>query len=92
MPEITVTLETGYEKVSPTNQFRLEYPPLYHQQRTYDALKANDLVINTYNTGTGKTRAALLRLFDVKNEFKRSCHQYLQHGDRENSCCVAPAF
>ena len=68
MPEITVTLEAGYEKVSPTNQFRLEYPPLYHQQRTYDALKANDLVINTYNTGTGKTRAALLRLFDVKNE------------------------
>ena len=68
MPEITVTLEAGYEKVSPTNQFGLEYPPLYHQQRTYDALKANDLVINTYNTGTGKTRASLLRLFDVKNE------------------------
>lgn len=68
MPEITVTLEAGYEKVSPTNQFELEYPPLYHQQRTYNALKANDLVINTYNTGTGKTRAALLRLFDLKNE------------------------
>ena len=68
MPEITVTLNAGYEKVSPTNQFGLEYPPLYHQQRTYDALKANDLVINTYNTGTGKTRASLLRLFDLKNE------------------------
>ena len=69
MPEITVTLEAGYEKVSPTNRFvRLKYPPLYHQQRTYDALKTNDLVINTYNTGTGKTRASLLRLFDLKNE------------------------
>ena len=33
----------------------------------YDALKANDFVINTYNTGTGKTRAALLWLFDLKN-------------------------
>ena len=68
MPEITVTLNAGYEKVNPTNQFGLKHPPLYHQQRTYDALKANDLVINTYNTGTGKTRAALLRLFDVKHE------------------------
>ena len=68
MPEMTVTLEAGYEKVNPTNQFTLEYPPLYHQQRTYDTLKTNDLVINTYNTGTGKTRAALLRLFDVKDE------------------------
>ncbi len=68
MPEITVRLEAGYEKVSPTNQFDLKYPPLYHQQRTYDALKANDLVINTYNTGTGKTRAALLRVCDLENE------------------------
>ena len=68
MPEITVALEAGYEKVNPTNQFGLEYPPLYHQQRTFDALKTNDLVINTYNTGTGKTHASLLRLFDLKNE------------------------
>ena len=68
MPEITVTLNAGYEKINPTNQFDLEYPPLYHQQRTYDALKVNNLVINTYNTGTGKTRASLLRLFDLKNE------------------------
>lgn len=68
MPEITVTLNAGYEKVNPTNEFGLKYPPLYHQQRTYDELKENDLVINTYNTGTGKTQASLLRLFDVKNE------------------------
>lgn len=68
MSEITVMLGAGYEKVSPKNQFELKYPPLYHQQRTYDALKANEIVINTYNTGTGKTRASLLRLFDLENE------------------------
>lgn len=68
MPEITVTLNAGYEKVNPTNEFGLKYPPLYHQKLTYDELKTNDLVINTYNTGTGKTQASLLRLFDLKNE------------------------
>ncbi len=68
MPEITVTLNAGYEKISPTNPLGLRLPPLYHQQRTYEALKTNDLVINTYNTGTGKTRASLLKLFDLKDE------------------------
>ena len=68
MSEITINLNAGYEKISPTNEFDLTHPQLYHQQRTYDALKTNDLVINTYNTGTGKTRASLLRLFDAKNE------------------------
>ncbi len=68
MSEITVTLNAGYEKVNPTNEFGLKYPPLYHQQRTYDELKENDLVINTYNTGTGKTKASLLRLFDLKDD------------------------
>ena len=68
MSEITIHLNAGYEKINPTNEFDLKHPPLYHQQRTYDALKTNDLVINTYNTGTGKTRAALLRLFDLGNE------------------------
>ncbi len=68
MPEITVTLNAGHEKVSPTNPLGLEHSPLYHQQRTYEALKTNDLVINTYNTGTGKTRASLLRLFDLEGE------------------------
>ena len=68
MPEITVTLKAGYEKINPINEFDLKYPPLYHQQRTYDELKANDLVINTYNTGTGKTKASLLQLFDLKDE------------------------
>lgn len=68
MSEITINLNAGYEKISPTNQFDLKHPPLYHQQRTHDALKTNDLVINTYNTGTGKTRASLLRLFDLETE------------------------
>lgn len=68
MSEITINLNAGYEKISPTNEFGLKHPPLYHQQRTYNALETNDLVINTYNTGTGKTRASLLRLFDLKNE------------------------
>ena len=68
MPEITVTLNAGYEKISPTNPLELEHSPLYHQQRTYEALKTNALVINTYNTGTGKTLASLLRLFDLEDE------------------------
>ena len=68
MPEITITLNAGYEKISPTNPFGLTPPLLYHQQRTHDALKTNELVINTYNTGTGKTRASLLRLFDLEGE------------------------
>lgn len=68
MSDITINLNADYEKISPTNEFDLKHPPLYHQQRTYDALKTNDFVINTYNTGTGKTRASLLRLFDLKNQ------------------------
>jgi len=68
MSKITIHLNAGYEKISPTNALDLKHPPLYHQQRTYDALRTQDLVINTYNTGTGKTRAALLRLFDMKDE------------------------
>lgn len=50
----------------------VDYPPSYHdssgrgllehQVRTYQALEQTPLVMNTYPTGTGKTRAALLRL------------------------------
>ena len=68
MPEKTVTLNAAYEKISPTNPLGLRFPPLYHQQRTYEALRTNDLVINTYSTGTGKTRASLLKLFDLEGE------------------------
>src|SRR5436305_11887236 len=34
--------------------------PLYHQWRTYKSEAA--IIVNTHNTGTGKTKAALLRL------------------------------
>ncbi len=68
MPEITVTLNAGYEKISPTNPLGLKFTPLYHQQRTYEALKTRELVINTYNTGTGKTHASLLQLFGLEGE------------------------
>ena len=35
--------------------------PLYHQWHTYNAGRKS-IIVNTYNTGTGKTKAALLRL------------------------------
>lgn len=44
--------------------------PLYHQMRTLDALRTHDLVMNTYNTGTGKTLASLIYLFDLKDADK----------------------
>ncbi|GAB4212833.1 MAG: hypothetical protein OHK0022_49180 [Roseiflexaceae bacterium] len=37
---------------------------LFHQVRTVLALREHELVVNTYNTGTGKTRAALLWLLE----------------------------
>ncbi len=46
-------------------------PPLYHQWRTYQA-KSADIIVNSYNTGTGKTKAALLRLLDLDEEYKKS--------------------
>jgi len=40
--------------------------PLAHQLRTADALRAGQqVVINTHNTGTGKTKAALLHLHEL---------------------------
>src|SRR6266568_3177197 len=46
-------------------------PPLYHQWRTYQA-KSADIIVNSYNTGTGKAKAALLRLLDLDEEYKKS--------------------
>src|SRR5229473_427099 len=67
MSPIRLTLEPQYEhrwsgeNPSPaTFQTELGQFPLYHQWRTYNATEP--LIINTYNTGTGKTKAALLRL------------------------------
>jgi len=62
---VTVTLHEQFEKLSLHNPWGLLMPPLYHQWRTAEALREFDLVANTYNTGTGKTTAALLHLFDA---------------------------
>jgi len=62
---ITIHLLPHAEKLAPKNPLRLERQPLYHQQRTLEALQKHDLVVNTYNTGTGKTVASLLNLFEL---------------------------
>jgi CRISPR-associated endonuclease/helicase Cas3 len=59
---ITLTLLPHAEKLAPDNPLGLARWPLYHQMRTYDALGDHPLVVNSYDTGTGKTRAALLGL------------------------------
>lgn len=44
--------------------------PLYHQWRTYQELhNGANLLVNSYNTGTGKTKAALLRLLDLSEDY-----------------------
>ncbi len=66
----TILLEADREKVVSENPWGLPFPPLYHQLRTVEALRTHDLVINTYNTGTGKTLASLLYLFDLNRQGK----------------------
>jgi len=61
----TILLREHHEKLSQENPWSLTPPPLYHQWRTVEALRDHDLVVNTYNTGTGKTTAALLRLLEA---------------------------
>lgn len=61
----TITLLPHAEKLAPDGALpEFQHPTrlLYHQARTYEALIATPLVMNTYPTGTGKTIAALLRL------------------------------
>ncbi|HFD40725.1 MAG TPA: type I-D CRISPR-associated helicase Cas3' [Anaerolineae bacterium] len=64
------TLLPQTEKLAPDNPWNLKPPPLYHQLRTVEALRDHDLVVNTYNTGTGKTVASLLHLFDLDQSGK----------------------
>lgn len=59
---ITVNLLSHAEKLAPDNPLALARWPLYHQMRTYEALADHPLVVNSYDTGTGKTMAALLGL------------------------------
>jgi CRISPR-associated endonuclease/helicase Cas3 len=66
----TIHLKPQSEKLAPENPWGLEHQPLYHQLRTYQALQEYNLVVNTYNTGTGKTLASLLRLFDLDGQGK----------------------
>src|SRR5438105_13989216 len=58
--------------------------PLYHQWRTYNAEKP--IIVNTYNTGTGKTKAALLRLLKRARDvgFKKLT------STRHNALLIAP--
>jgi CRISPR-associated endonuclease/helicase Cas3 len=61
---ITLTLLPHAQKLAPANPLGLRRAPLYHQMRTYDALVDHPLVVNSYDTGTGKTQAALLGLLN----------------------------
>lgn len=63
---IEIYLEGQSEKLAATNPRNLKHPPLYHQQRTAEALQQYPLVVNAHNTGTGKTVASLLHLFELK--------------------------
>src|SRR3989475_8536052 len=58
--------------------------PLYHQWRTYNA--EEPLIINTYNTGTGKTKAALLRL--LKRARDKGFHKL--DNSEDNVLLIAP--
>jgi hypothetical protein len=67
MSPVRLILESQLERVwwgenpsSATFDSENGHHPLYHQWRTYNA--TGPLIVNTYNTGTGKTKAALLRL------------------------------
>ena len=66
----TLSLLAQTEKLNPTNPWDFKQPPLYHQVRTMEALRHYDLVMNSYNTGTGKTFASLLHLFDLQGQGK----------------------
>ncbi len=70
---IRVQILSHNEKIAKENPFPKEVTGevlLYHQWRTYHALQTHSLVVNTYNTGTGKTRASLLHLLDPKTRGK----------------------
>jgi len=76
---ISFTLAGQTEKLAPPGSYPTEWSPrpLYHQVRTRAALHDHPIVINTYNTGTGKTLASLLRLLDL-------------NGQRKNVLFIAP--
>lgn len=68
---ITINLLPHGEKVAVHNPHpTLRHSPLHHQLRTVEALRQFDVVMNTYNTGTGKTIASLLHLFEIDGQNK----------------------
>ncbi len=83
----TVTLEPQFEKVwTGDNPSLVTFPhrPLLHQWRTYCA--EQPLIVNTYNTGTGKTKAALLRL--LKRARDKGFHRL--NSTEDNALLIAP--
>jgi len=86
---IRLTLQGHTEKVAP-EALRMQISPqlghdklLYHQWRTWDALRRYPMVMNIYNTGTGKTRASLLHLLDMDAQFRAT-------GQASNVLFIAP--
>ena len=65
---VDITLMPQNEKIAPGNPYQIRPNLLYHQWRTVQALQSAPLVMNTYNTGTGKTRASLLQLFHLPRD------------------------
>ena len=91
MSPVRLTLEPQFERVwqgenpSPaTFNPELGHLPLYHQWRTYNATEP--MIVNTYNTGTGKTKAALLRLL---KRAKDTGFNYLDSSEH-NALLIAP--
>ncbi|BCV20513.1 type I-D CRISPR-associated helicase Cas3' [Moorella sp. Hama-1] len=67
MRALTVELQPHYERVAADNPFPEKLPLLLqHQWETWDAVRDNHLVFNTYPTGTGKTIAALLGILHFR--------------------------
>lgn len=65
---VDLDLHGQYEKVASENPYAINPYLLYHQWRTVMALQQFPLVMNVYNTGTGKTLASLLHLFEIPNQ------------------------
>ncbi len=91
MSPVRLRLEPQYERVwlgenpSPaTFNPELGQHLLYHQWRTYNATEP--LIVNTHNTGTGKTKAALLRLLKRAREIG---FNYLDSSEH-NALLIAP--
>src|SRR5712692_3297689 len=87
---LSITLEPQYEEEwLGENPSRFTFPldegkrPLYHQWLTYNA--ESPLIINAYNTGTGKTKAAFLRLKKRVEE-----RNYNLDSSEDNVLLIAP--